>query len=531
MHNVRCAIRILNLNNNSFESLPKEFGNLINLEELYINENHYLKSLPKEFENLTKLKLLDCRKNCCLKKFLFKIKKMNSFEFLDISNTCMENFEWISGTPSLKYLNCSNMNLTNIPDVFTNLINLEKLICNENEIKTIPDFFTKFLKLKYLDLSLNKLLKLENLSLNLEYIICRGNCIFKISSKIGLLTNLKYIDCDFNNLSEIPQEIGNLVNLKYLSFMKNQIKFLPKEIGNLVNLEYLNLGTNKLSVLPKEIENLSKLKAICFCFNEIKEFPNEITNLIDLEKLCINYTYINKIPKSIGNMKNLKIFNFDKNIEEIPREIMNCKKLMLFPRNYEKTKYNEFFAWSLIIYCIGNDLNIKFCETCENNIVQSLRSLFFKIIIKHEKKDVIFEKIADCENFNSIQDILEEIDADLIRDYIMILQMGVVLNSVYSELPKKEKNVFINEYFYKLKSEGRYSKKKYALYFEYDDVHFINVIMRRYLDNKAKISLENTDIFKVFKFYSVEEFKKKCKENLENMNFNKEYIDECINCL
>ncbi|EMF83867.1 leucine rich repeat protein [Leptospira weilii serovar Topaz str. LT2116] len=55
-------VRVLNLSGQELATLPKEIGQLQNLQELYLNGNQ-LKTLPSEIEFLKKLKILRLYQN------------------------------------------------------------------------------------------------------------------------------------------------------------------------------------------------------------------------------------------------------------------------------------------------------------------------------------------------------------------------------------------------------------------------------------------------------------------------------------
>jgi hypothetical protein len=92
---------------------------------------------------------------------------------LDISKNPLK---WLPDIFTLKYLNCSNCALTELP-VYLPVI--EEIICSNNLICTIPIY--------------KSLVKL----------ICSGNNI----NKIDHLPKLKYIDCSSNPITDYPSDI------------------------------------------------------------------------------------------------------------------------------------------------------------------------------------------------------------------------------------------------------------------------------------------------------------------------------------
>ena len=108
-------------------------------------------------------------------------------------------------------LNISHRNLTNLPESFSKLTNLQILVMSKNRITELPS-------------SIGKLTNLLNLDL-------RGNKITKLPSFIGKLTNLMTLDLSENRITELPSSIGNLENLLYLYLRYNpNLRIIPRSL-------------------------------------------------------------------------------------------------------------------------------------------------------------------------------------------------------------------------------------------------------------------------------------------------------------
>lgn len=106
--------------------LPKEIGQLTNLEQLFCSSNQ-LTVLPKEIGQLRKLKRLDCSNN----QLVTFPKEINQ----------LVNLEW---------LHCRKNQLSSLPKGIGQLKKLEDLFCTGNPFKSIPPELSDFLKkLKY----------------------------------------------------------------------------------------------------------------------------------------------------------------------------------------------------------------------------------------------------------------------------------------------------------------------------------------------------------------------------------------------
>ncbi len=149
-----------------------------------------------------------------------------------------------------------NQELSTIPEIIGNLVNLEHLDLRANELTTIPEAIGNLVNLKHLNLGSNQLTEIpdtiENLT-NLEELNLSFNELTTLPDTIGNLVNLKNLNLSFNELTTLPDTIGNLVNLQFLYLYKNKLTTLPDTIENLTNLKELNLGLNKLTTLPRRL--------------------------------------------------------------------------------------------------------------------------------------------------------------------------------------------------------------------------------------------------------------------------------------
>ena len=120
-----------------------------------------------------------------------------------------------------------------------------------------------------------------------------------------------------------------------MKYLKNtNISKLP-ELDNLTNLKTLLINNSKLLEIPKKIFKLKNLVKLYLNHNQISKIPIDIFNLINLESLYLESNNIEIIPKEIGLLINLKLFSFNYNykINEIPIEILNCKKIEYIETN------------------------------------------------------------------------------------------------------------------------------------------------------------------------------------------------------
>ncbi len=134
---------------------------------------------------------------------------LTSLIYLDISINNFENQDIFNGLPDqLKYLNCSQCEISHLDNLPTHL---NKLICINNNIKTLnmlPE------TLEYLDCDHNDIMELDNLPIGLSHLICSFN---KIKNLNNLPPNLLSIDCSSNNIVSMVNLPKTLIesNIKY----------------------------------------------------------------------------------------------------------------------------------------------------------------------------------------------------------------------------------------------------------------------------------------------------------------------------
>ena len=129
-------LRELELKNNQLTEIPKELGNLTELETLILNGNK-LTEIPKELGNLTNLKYL----------YLY-------------NNKLTEIPKELGNLTNLQNLSLGVNQLTEIPKELGNLVNLRDLDLYGNKLTEIPKELGNLTNLVYLALGLNKLRKI-----------------------------------------------------------------------------------------------------------------------------------------------------------------------------------------------------------------------------------------------------------------------------------------------------------------------------------------------------------------------------------
>ncbi|CAL9115676.1 unnamed protein product [Musa textilis] len=300
----------LSMNNFALAPVPKMIASLVHLEYLNLSKAMFDGPIPPQFGNLSKLHHLDLR------------------GWYD-DRLHVDDLEWLSRIPSLKYLDMSEVNLskaTNWFHVINSIPTLEVLYLYHANLPYVPSPLPPFnlTAIATLDLSRNynitsALIRWLSNATSLEYLGLSGcgsptieNSIvtLHILASLGNLTNLQHLDLRYNLISgEIPPTVGNFVQLKYLDLYNNSITGeIPSSIGNLTNLVHLDLSSNNIiGSIPETIGDLQNLQDLNLGRNAINgQIPKMIGRLHRLQALDMSYNNLSgQIPMTMGGLCNL----------------------------------------------------------------------------------------------------------------------------------------------------------------------------------------------------------------------------------
>lgn len=159
----------------------------------------------------------------------------------------------------------------------------------------------------------------------------RKNSITSLPSEIDNMNELLAIEVDWNLLTSLPEKLWNMTQLTGLSVGYNSITSISPNIGNLVNLIGLGLNDNELTSLPSEIGNLTSLSSLLIENNQLTSVPSEIVNFIDLSIFSAQGNQLSSLPAGFWNLTNLLSVQLqDNQFTAIPSDIKNLAKLTLF---------------------------------------------------------------------------------------------------------------------------------------------------------------------------------------------------------
>jgi hypothetical protein len=206
------AIRELNLTGNKLTQLPKEIGNMVNLEKLLLNKNQ-LTELPKEIGKLKKLKSLSLFDN--------KVTQLPK-EIGDLTN--------------LEELVLARQKLTQLPESLRNSASkITRLYVQENKLTELPDWIGEFT--------------------NLEILNVANNPLKKLPDSMSKLQKLQILNISYTNITSLPLSMKKLTNLKYITY-KNHIM---EKIANISSsIDFLNMMLS--NVVDKNAQAKTKCK-------------------------------------------------------------------------------------------------------------------------------------------------------------------------------------------------------------------------------------------------------------------------------
>ncbi|XP_065035065.1 receptor-like protein EIX2 [Musa acuminata AAA Group] len=191
-----------------------------------------------------------------------RLGNLSSLYVLDLSDALdftshVDNLDWLSHLRSLKYLNLSGLNLTDVPDWFSSVNMLPSLQVSSMSsvgLKTIPASVVH----------------------------------------VNFTSSLTVLDLSYNNFnSTLPKWLWNITSLTHLDLYNSGFHgVIPDAIGDLGSLTVLNLGVNQLE-------------------GKLSGWLEQMTNLIILN---LGFNLFNgSIPSSVGKLSNLTELNLGEN--------------------------------------------------------------------------------------------------------------------------------------------------------------------------------------------------------------------------
>ena len=235
------GLEVLDLHNNSLNSLPVGIRRLQQLQTLNLAGNTFNITIFSTLSELCNLKELRLAKNG-----LHGDLPTEAFSMLD-----------------LQVLDLSDNELDVLPSSIANMHNLQKLWLGGNRFSSIPLRVLPSEHLIELDLSRNML----GSSFDTE--------------PLQRFEKLQFLDLSFNNLECISAKFFNMPALQTLSLQNNRIDTLPN-MSSCTQLTTLAASNNGLTSIPDGFYSLNKLRNVDFSGNKIRSIGAEIVEMESL---------------------------------------------------------------------------------------------------------------------------------------------------------------------------------------------------------------------------------------------------------
>ena len=318
--------------NNGLKSLPKEIGNLTNLEQLFI-ANGELETLPDEVANLiscTDVEIYNCPK---MTSFPMALANMPKLTLLNLANNrqwsseeLLKGFKALAEGPSrekiqILYLNENNLEV--VPREIKNMKKLGMIDFSSNRIHTIEEAWGSDIKPVQIYFDNNKL---SEFPVDEKGVFCymedaetfsvRNNNftqfpnIFDAESLYAIVS----IDFSYNHISSFPEDFHG-VYVQTLTIANNpEFTKYPVEIAKsnskVMNINFRGCNINEVPKGSFDYENAIHLASFDFSYNDLKELPWEMHagNMPYLYGVELSYNQFSEFPWGPLDSQYLTVF-------------------------------------------------------------------------------------------------------------------------------------------------------------------------------------------------------------------------------
>lgn len=256
--NLLINLKVLELEDNKISELPEEICE-IDLNEIYLSRNN-LKELPKSFGEIKNLEGL----------FLGN----NDFYF---APDCIGNLT------NLKALHLHGNHISELPKSYENLENIEILYLSDNKLTELPDVIKSWVKLTFLHVEKNQIKILPTWIGNLKAlwnVNLSANELVDIPTSIAEINELRFLNLKNNKLHILPNEMGKIQSI---NLEDNHLTSLP--IG-VQEIQIINVKNNNISIEKLiEYRNFREGRPPYYEFN--CDFNDEIRRIEEDKKYSI----------------------------------------------------------------------------------------------------------------------------------------------------------------------------------------------------------------------------------------------------
>ncbi|KOB74993.1 Tartan/capricious-like protein [Operophtera brumata] len=319
---VNSSVLVLDLSFNDVSKLHFLNGCLVNLTDLYLNNNKITTIEENLFKKQNSIKKLDLSMNK-ITKIEVNALPLASLQYLNILDNQLTgdvDAKMFSPAKYLRFLDLSNYNLSKINySAFIDMPVLARLNLSHNVIENIEtDNFRNISNMYSLDLSYNKLEKLQfnnSLLTNLKSAYLNNNKLSNFSRIFQESCKLLYLDMSHNGVWDVSNANAEIFpELQVLHLSHNNInQFNNRNTNTLANLVDLRLSSNKIKNI--NLSFFKELLIVDLSNNNLAFINNTFLKNIDfLQSLDLSRNKLADLPPgTFQNMRNLKLLNLSSN--------------------------------------------------------------------------------------------------------------------------------------------------------------------------------------------------------------------------
>jgi len=242
--------------------------------------------------------------------------------FMDWFRKSAIDISTLSKFNELQTLDLSSKWNNELPDNFSDLVNLDSLKLSMDNLITLPNALSFLKDLKYLHIDCKNLETFDKKSLNLPSL--RTLIISDISENLKLsneLDSLDQLEClSFRGISNVPASIASMKKIEYLEL--NGVEVIPKEIEKIDQLKVLEITDCGSVIALNEFENLVSLKITNSDIDNL-HFTNRMKSL-----KFLHLSDLDSIPKGIGELSNLQFLILERvNLGHLYGDIVNASEI------------------------------------------------------------------------------------------------------------------------------------------------------------------------------------------------------------
>lgn len=248
LQSVSKTLSSITLGNKEMNSWPNSISLLEKLTTISIYDLEFQELPDDAFKHFPELNILEMM-STKIRNIPSSLGSRTKLKIINLVGNEMITTESFNGHDFNKLQNLTNINIVNssiqtLPNIFSNLDNLNQLQLDSNPISSIPDNVFPL-----------------NFSSNFWFLMLRNTTLTTVPTALSKLTNLNRIDFQRHSIQEIhDDDFKHLEKLEVLYFTDNLLHTVSDNaFKDLKSLIILYLDNTRLTTIPKAVMNLPSL--------------------------------------------------------------------------------------------------------------------------------------------------------------------------------------------------------------------------------------------------------------------------------